>query len=182
MAVAPAATAQIPPLKFPISDAQRRLAEQRQREQIQGLENAKPPERPKGFGGWLKANVVDRIDVTGQRTLSYHSHRVDGDREAFATLNYFGQGDQRWTNTGQMTIAGRKVLGLLDFNLQVADTRFDDPDASRVTLNYARGPVSVSLGDIQGSLLNTNRHMRFSRTLNGAIAGFQQGRFAIKAL
>jgi len=182
MVVPCAGAAQIPTIRLPLSDAQRRLAEMRQNQQIQGLGNPTAPAKPKGLGGFLRTQILDRLDVAGQRTLSYHSHRVDGDREAFETLNYFGQGDQRWTNTGQMTVAGRKVLGLLDFNLQIADTRFDDPDASRVTLNYARGPVALSLGDIQGSLLNTNRHMRFSRTLNGAIAGFQQGRFAVRAL
>lgn len=141
------------------------------------IPNQTPPK-----GDWWERNIESRINITGRRTLSYRDHRVTGDREAFNTGNYYGEGNKRFQDIGNMNIQGRKVLGLLDFNLQIADNRLNDPDQRRVTVNYDRGPLKLSAGDIQGSLLNSNRFVNFSRQLSGAQVGYSLGRTDVRML
>jgi hypothetical protein len=139
----------------------------------------KPPATVKS---WFNDNVFDRLDIAGNRSLAYHAYTVNGDKDAFASTTYYGNGGDRFTDTGTMNVSGRKVLGMLDFQLQFTDNRLHDPDATKTTLNYDRGPIKVSLGDIRGSLLNTNRYARFNRQLKGVMAGYQSGRLELKGL
>ncbi|MER3466719.1 MAG: hypothetical protein C4340_06360, partial [Armatimonadota bacterium] len=67
---------------------------------------------------WLNAQVLDKVRVSGQRTFAFRSHRVDGSREAFNQLNYFGEGDRTFTQTGDVTLSGDKVLGFLTFDVR----------------------------------------------------------------
>jgi hypothetical protein len=131
---------------------------------------------------WLENNLLSRVQLTGSRQLGFHLHDVDGDREAFNSLTYFGQGNRRFTDTGNVTVIGSKVLGVLNFQMSFADSRFSDPENQRVSLNYKRGGFAVDAGDIQGSLLNTNPLAGFSRQLRGLSAEYKGGRFAAKAL
>ncbi|RYG45280.1 hypothetical protein EON79_13015 [bacterium] len=138
--------------------------------------------KPKSSEGWLKKMVADRVDITGNRILGFHQHSVDGDRTAFDNLTYFGRGNRQFTDDGQMTVQGRKVLGFLDFDMAVTDNRIQDPYNQRTTLSYARGPLSLSYGDVRANLTNTNQFTPFSRTLNGTVLGWRSGRMELKAV
>jgi hypothetical protein len=131
---------------------------------------------------WLERTVMDRLEITGYRTLAYRIHRVEGDRDAFENLNYFGQGGSRFQDTGQLRVKGRGVLGLFDFDVSFADNRFDDPEDRRFTINYDRGPIRSSFGDIRGSLLNSNPFALFNRRLQGAMVEYTSGRTRLKML
>lgn len=138
--------------------------------------------KPKASQNWLRKMVSDRLTFTGSRVVGFHSQAVSGDRDAYNSGSYYGRGNSPFTNDGQMTIQGRKVLGILDFESSVADDRIQDPNTRRTTLSYGTGPLSLSYGDIRATLVNTNRFTSFSRTLYGSAAGWQSGRLAIKAV
>lgn len=131
---------------------------------------------------WLDKEVIKRIEITGYRKLGYHNHFVRGDREAFDQLEYSGLGDRKLTDTGAVNITGRKVLGIFNFQATILDTRFNDPQGQKFSLNYARNGVTVDAGDIFGSLLNTNQFASFNKTLRGVSVGYRTGRFQVKAI
>ena len=133
-------------------------------------------------GQWLVDNLFKRVFVSGRREIGLHLLHVTGDKQAFNDLNYSGRGKSRFTNVGQVNIDGRNVLGVLNFRMQVADDRYSDPENRKVSLDYKNGPISVSAGDIQGSMLNTNEFASFSRSLKGVSAGYQNGRFAFRGI
>lgn len=147
--------------------------------------DATPSKKPReSFRDWLNRQVFDRVDVAGSRTLSYRRVTIDGDREAYRSLLPFGRGDKDFNDFGQMTLNGRNVLGVLNFqaSLTFADEAYRDPQAERVSLDYARGPWSINLGDIQGALVNTNPFVPYSANLKGVQAGYRSGRFQARAL
>ncbi len=131
---------------------------------------------------WFNEMVIGRIDLSGRRTLSYHQDSVTGDVDAFNTLNYYGQGDRRVTSTGQMNINGKKVAGVVDFNLTITDDRIQNPEDQRLSATYQNGPTTVALGDINASLVNSNRFARVARSVSGAQLGWRKGRVEAKAL
>lgn len=123
---------------------------------------------------WLH-DQLSRIQVNGQRTIGYHNQQVEGDGDAFNSLNYYGQGSSRFTDIGMAQITGRKVLGVLNFDFQLANNRFGDPQAQHTSLNYENNGFTADLGDIHGHLLNTNMFATFSKTLRGAMVGYKVG-------
>lgn len=131
---------------------------------------------------WLDREILDRVQVSGYRQLGYHSHRVSGDDEAFSQSQYFGEGEKRFTDLGNVQLTGRKVLGSIDFDVNIQDSRRVRPQDQRFSVNYRKGPFSVDYGDIRGELLNTNAFTRLSRALRGYGVGYKSGRFAAKAL
>lgn len=131
---------------------------------------------------WLDREFLKRIQVTGYRQFGFHAHTVDGDREAFNSLTYYGRGGQRFTDTGAMNFVGRKVLGLFDFDVTLTDNRYQDPQAQRIALNYDRGPIRVQAGDITASLTNTNPYASFNRNVRGGSIAFQSGPFTASIL
>lgn len=131
---------------------------------------------------WFKTNIWDRIEVSGTRTFGYHSYSVDGDREAFQSLNYYGFGGKRWTDVGAMSFTGRKVGGIANFQATVDTSRFADPNTQRSSIDYEDKRYKVHLGDIQGSLLNTNRFATFNKTLRGASVEYSSGRIRLKGI
>lgn len=131
---------------------------------------------------WLNRQILSRIQTTGYRYLGYHYHQVDGDLEAFNSLTYYGQGARRFTDTGQIHLSGREVLGMFNFDATIVDSRFKDPQNERFSLNFRKGAWSVDAGDIQGSLLNSNPFASFNKSLKGASIQYRKGPFAIKAL
>lgn len=131
---------------------------------------------------WLKRNLWDRIQISGSRTLGYHQFNVSGDREAFETLNLYGQAGNRFSDYGALDISGRKVLGFANFQARIETGRFTDPQAQKWSLDYKEGAYDIHVGDTQGSLLNTNRFASFNKTLKGASAAYRSGRFAVKGL
>lgn len=131
---------------------------------------------------WVDRQIRQRITLSGFRTLGYHVTRFEGDGEAFELQNYSGFGGRRFTDIGQLSLSGRRVLGLLNFEATILDSRFDDPQAQRFSIDFERDGWTVNLGDVQGSLLNTNRLATFSRSLRGAQVGYKGGNFAAKAV
>lgn len=148
------------------------------------LAAATPYQGPKNntLWKWIEREVLNRVSISGTRTLAYHNHHVEGDKEAFALLNYSGLGDKRYTDIGAMSITGRNVGGLFNFNSTIIENRFADPQAERSSLDYDRKPLKINIGDIHGSLLNTNRFASFHKFLKGAQAQYQYGRFAVKGV
>ena len=133
-------------------------------------------------GQWFNKQVFKRINITGQRTVGYHSHSVIGDRDSFNSLNYYGYGGSRLTNTGEMTIRGDKVFGVFNFQMNLVEDRYADPQSKRLSLNYDRDGFDIDLGDIQGSLLNTNQFATFNKNLFGMSFGYRKGPFAVRAI
>jgi len=132
---------------------------------------------------WFDKEIWRRIDITGRRSLGYHRHAVTGDRDAFESYNYYGEGGKTFTDTGQVTLVGNKVLGIFNFNMTLTDNRYNDPQSKRIWLSYAKSGFELGYGDLTSvSLLNTNDFARYTKTLSGATAGYKKGRFAIKAL
>jgi hypothetical protein len=131
---------------------------------------------------WLGKNVFQRIEIRGHRQFGFHHHDVEGDRETFNSLTYYGQGGRRFTDTGSVDIEGRNVLGLLNFRATLNDNRFNDPYGQRFSLNYNRGPLSFDAGDIQASLLNTNQFASMSKTVKGVSAQYKTGPLTVKAV
>lgn len=131
---------------------------------------------------WFNREVLDRVEITGYRQLAYHAHEVSGDTEAFGSLNYGGLGGQRFTDLGSISVQGRKVLGLFTFDAHIQDSRFLDPQGQRFTISYDRKGLELAYGDVQGSLLNTNKFAAFSRSLKGFQATYITGKFTARAL
>jgi len=132
---------------------------------------------------WFSSSIWKRIDITGRRTFGIHHQNVTGDRDAFNSLNYFGEGSKMFTDTGQMTLVGNKVLGFFNFNMTLTDDRFSDPQSKRIWMAYEKSGFQLGYGDLTSvSLLNTNDFARYTKTLSGATFGYNKGRFAFKAV
>ncbi len=132
---------------------------------------------------WLDKSILKRISITGRRTLGWHQHSVVGDRQAFDTLNYYGQGAKRFTDTGQMTVVGNQVLGFFNFNVTLTDDNYTDPQSQRIWLDYKKDGFQLGYGDLtSASLLNSNEFARYTKTLSGATVGYRKGRMEFKAL
>ncbi len=131
---------------------------------------------------WFSRQVLKRIQVSGYRYLGVHAHQVSGDLETFNSLAYYGQGSRRFTDTGQVTLSGRDVLGMFNFDATIVDSRFKDPQNEKFSLNFKKGAWAVDAGDIYGSLLNTNQFATISKSMKGLGVQFKQGRFAAKVI
>ncbi|MBS1704250.1 MAG: hypothetical protein JST40_00135 [Armatimonadetes bacterium] len=149
---------------------------------LTGSVGAQTPSNVPKWAKWWKANLVDRIQISGYRRLGMHLQKVQGDRDAFNSLNYYGEGQKRFTDIGQINITGRKVLGVLNFQGTILDTRLNDPQGQHFSVDYDKNGFAISAGDIQGSLLNTNRFASMNKSLRGITAGYKQGRFAAKSV
>lgn len=107
---------------------------------------------------------------------------ITGDTETYQSLTYYGQGGKALTDYGQMNVVGRKVFGVLNFQMQLQNNYFGDPQGQKVSLNYDKGPFKIDVGDIQGSLLNTNQFASFNKTLKGVMTGYHSGNLQLKAV
>ncbi len=117
---------------------------------------------------WLNDKIVKKISVSGTQAFGLHFHQVEGDRQTFNEQWYRGQGDKTFTDNRYMSVSGKNVFGLLNFDLQINNDPFAQPYDRRISLNYDRKGVKADIGDINASLLNTNDLVRFSRTMQGA--------------
>lgn len=122
---------------------------------------------------WLKGNLLKRIRINGSRQLGFHLHNVAGDNDAFKTSNYYGQG--RFSDVGQLTVTGNRVLDLFNFSFQVQNNRFGNPQGQRFTTQYERNGLRAGFGDIQASSVSNNTFVGFNRSLNGAQFGYSKG-------
>ncbi len=131
---------------------------------------------------WVKKYIFDAITLNGRRELGLHFHSVDGDRDTFNLLNYYGQGEKRFTDTGSVDIVGTNLFGVVNFRSTITDSRFRDPQQQRFSLDYTKGRVRANLGDIWGSLLNTNRYASLSRSMRGGQVQVNSGPLTVKVL
>lgn len=141
------------------------------------LANAGPPD----WFQWLDREVLKKIKLNGYRILGLHSYSVSGDAEAFNNLTYYGQGEKTFTDFGQLRVQGQNVVGILNFQAQILDSRFQDPQGQRFSLDYVRKGWTVNAGDILGSI-NFNRFAYFNKSLRGISVGYTKGRFSGKIL
>jgi hypothetical protein len=131
---------------------------------------------------WWEREFWSRLSYSGSRTLGYQTYTFEGDSDAFGSLTNYGTGLQHFTDIGNISIQGQKVLGLLDFRASFSDNRFSDPEQQQYTLNYKRGSWDVSYGTVQASLLNGNRFANFSRSLKGLVGDYKKGKFEAKVI
>ncbi|MCG9896223.1 MAG: hypothetical protein MH204_12180, partial [Fimbriimonadaceae bacterium] len=142
-----------------------------------------PGKAPKdGFAERFRRAVLDRITLSGSRRISWHSHGVGGDREAFNLSTTYGLGGQAWSDVGNIAVRGDKVLGLFTFDAVIQDSRFTDPQGQRFRLDYEEGPWSFAAGDIQTALVTGNRYAQFSKSVQGAQVGFRTRDFQVQAI
>lgn len=134
--------------------------------------------------GWLKVlkREAKKIEVSGYRSVGLHLHSVSGDRTAFNTVNYFGQGNQRVTNIGQLQLTGRKVFGVLNFRANIQDDRFQDPQGQRFSVDYEKKGLSVNAGDLPGSLITGNQFAMLNKSLRGVSVGYRQGNLTTRVV
>ena len=148
-----------------------------------GLAMDKPPiHRKQNAAAWLAQNVTDRIQITGQHSIAYHMDQVSGDNSAYNSLNYYGQGSSNVVETGSALVTGKKVLGVLDFDFHLNNSNFVDPQGEKTTLTLQHRAWELQAGDVEGSLLNTNKFASFSKSLRGLEFGYNARRFQFKAL
>jgi hypothetical protein len=145
--------------------------------------NGKPAvHRKLSEAAWLTQNVTSRIQFTGQHSIGYHIQDISGDSGTFDSLNYYGEGSSSLVQSGEATVSGRKVLGVLDFDFHLDSSNFVNPEGERTTLTFQRRAWEFQAGDIQGSLLNDNKFAGFSKNLRGALFGYDSGRFQFRAV
>lgn len=126
--------------------------------------------------------VLDRLDVIGYRRLGYHVTSVTGDSEAYSVQNYSGLGLKHFTDIGDLSISGHKVLGVLNFSANIQDSRFRDPQNDKWTVDTSSHGFRFTAGDILGTLQSANRYANFNRTLRGIQIGYESGGFRFNAL
>lgn len=131
---------------------------------------------------WFTEHVLKRTHVTGYRNIGLHFESVRGDGEAYRQGNFGGLGGSRFTDLGYLNVEGRKVADVFNFDLSFQDSRFADPQNERLTLTVDKGNWAAALGDVPGSLINTNRFTSFSRRVRGVSAGYKTTRFQARAL
>jgi hypothetical protein len=135
-----------------------------------------------GRQSWFQTNVVNRLQWSGQRTLGYHLFRFEGDAESFNALTNYGTGLQTFSDTGNLSVAGDKVLGFLKFNVTFNDNRFSDPEQQQYLLTYAKNGLDLNYGTVRASLTGGNQFVNFSRSLDGLTAGFKKGRLDARVI
>ena len=75
---------------------------------------------------WVEREFLDRIDLSGSRTLGYQQYNFIGDADAFNSLTNYGTGLQKFTDIGNLSLQGNKVFGFLNFRANFTDKRFSD--------------------------------------------------------
>lgn len=124
---------------------------------------------------WAKENVTSRIKAFGERRITFHFRDVEGDREAYNVTTDGGLGDQRVTDLGYLRLEGREVLGWLNFDANIQDARFIDPQAQRYRLWANKNGFSAEYGDIRATLPSENRFVQVSSNVTGLNLGYRKG-------
>lgn len=143
---------------------------------------AAPQQQGSALERWYQEHIASRTTISGTRRLGYHVRTVDGDLDAFDVTEYGGRGLDRFTDFGYVRVTGFKVMGFLNFDVNIQDSRFQDPQANRLSLDYEGGGFSANAGDIRGSLGSVNPHARFERSLTGVSVGYKSSGFEAKVL
>ncbi|MBS1715663.1 MAG: hypothetical protein JST30_15145 [Armatimonadetes bacterium] len=134
------------------------------------------------FGKRFEESVIKRIEIIGSRRLAYHTRSVSGDRESYDAAEYGGRGLSSFTDFGQVRITGTNVLDVFNFDLNIQDSRFADPQANRASLDVDKGNWKVNLGDIRGSLGQRNAFARFQKTLSGGQVAYKSRGLEMRGL
>ena len=137
---------------------------------------------PRTLADWITEDVTRRIHVVGSESLALHLNRTEGDLTAYQNATAFGQGNQTFTNLGQMSVSGDKVAGLFSFSTSFADNRYQDPSAHRFSLDYSKNGLSFDAGNIYASLIGGNQFLSFRRQLFGGVVHWNKGPFTFAAL
>ena len=124
---------------------------------------------------WTKDKIIKKIKVFGERRVTVHFRDVSGDRSAYNVTNDGGFGDRRITDLGYLRMEGREVLGWLNFDANIQDSRFIDPQAARYRFWYDDRVWSAQYGDIQATLPSRNRFIAVNNSVNGISAGYTKG-------
>lgn len=124
---------------------------------------------------WAKENVTSRIKAFGERRITFHYRQVEGDREAYNVTTDGGLGDQKVTDLGYLRLEGRDVLGWLNFDANIQDARFIDPQAQRYRVWANSNGFSAEYGDIRATLPSGNRFIQINSNVTGLNLGYQKG-------
>ncbi|MFM9872166.1 MAG: hypothetical protein ACKVQS_01720 [Fimbriimonadaceae bacterium] len=124
---------------------------------------------------WTKDKIINKIKIFGERRVTVHFRNVSGDRTAYDVTNDGGFGDRRITDLGYLKLEGRDVLGWLNFDANVQDARFIDPQSQRYRLWYDDRTFKAEYGDIQATLPTRNRFITVNNSVNGFTAGYKKG-------
>lgn len=135
-----------------------------------------PPQKPRTNPlAWANEKIAKRVRAFGERRLGYHIQSVSGDREAYNVTNLGGFGNQRFTDLGFLRLEGRQVLGWINFDANIQDARFIDPQAQRYRLWTDVGPWSAQYGDIRAALPGDNPYARFVKQVDGVELSYKAG-------
>ncbi|MBA4292027.1 hypothetical protein C0431_03560 [bacterium] len=126
---------------------------------------------------YTKKKIIDRIKLFGERRVTVHFREVNGDRQAYNITNDGGFGDRRITDLGYLRAEGRDVLGWLNFDANIQDSRFIDPQASRYRLWFDNRMWTAEYGDIRAGIPTRNRFVTFGNSVNGLSAGYKSEGF-----
>jgi hypothetical protein len=143
--------------------------------------SAQSPAARTDFWDWLSQNIFKKVNVSGSQSFGLHMHEVEGDKESFQDQWYRGR-DDVLTNDRYVSVSGRNVLGVLNFDLQFNNSPYAQPMDRRVSLNYDRGWLKADVGDITATLPGSNDLVRFSRTMRGAQVQTKFGNLTVKGL
>lgn len=124
---------------------------------------------------WAKEKVVSRIKAFGERRITYHIRDVEGDRDAYNVTNDGGFGDRKITDLGYLRFEGRNVFDILNFDANIQDSRFTDPQAQRYRLWIDRNGFTAEYGDIRGTLPSSNRFVQVTNNVSGLSLGYRSG-------
>jgi hypothetical protein len=131
---------------------------------------------------YVSKNVVKRIKAFGERRVTYHVREVSGDREAYNVTSDGGFGDRRITDLGYLRLEGRDVFGWMNFDANVQDSRFLDPQAQRYRIWFDNSVWSAEYGDIKATLPTRNRFVTINNTSSGFAAGYKSGPMTVGVL
>lgn len=129
---------------------------------------------------WATEKVVKRVKVFGFRRLAYHNHNVTGDKSAYGITNYGGFGNNRFTDLGFVRMEGSQVFGWLNFEANLQDSRFTDPQTGQYRMWTTTGGLSLEYGDVQTSIAQTNQFARLNKNMTGLNAVYSLGRTNLK--
>lgn len=130
----------------------------------------------------LVRELQTKVVLSGFRVFGYHNHRITGDRDAFKSTNYGGLGNSGFTNRGTVRASAQSLFGFVNFDATVQDNRLARPQDDRLSLNYRNGDWQVDLGDVRGTLANTNRFARMDKTLRGVNAAYRSSGFSAQVV
>lgn len=130
---------------------------------------------------WIDKNVFKKILVSGSQRFALRLHHIEGNEEAFNEQWNRGRSGN-FVDDRSVTISGKNVLGVLNFDVQLNNSPYGLPTDRRISLNYDRGWLRLDAGDINARLPSGNELVRFSRSMKGAQATATFGPLSVSAL